>query len=248
LLFLRRLLRRGTPRCFRPPRYPLSGGPVLINVVKRNANFFHFYIDILEYIWYNEYIGGKCMKKNMFCIFLLLSSINVFSQESSFINELQVSIGYECNLFFVNGNNQNATNIHKIGFDIRAYDFWNYNDIGVFAKIGIFPFIDSGKFLPINGKPIMGVGFRKIFNNENALQFGFGLTEITYSSEGIFGFGLGGEILYKHDFTNKVFLSIGLDVTNDFRIAISSDRNNYNIFGIQPFINVGINFGNKKTI
>jgi hypothetical protein len=159
-----------------------------------------------------------------------------------------VSIGYECNLFFINGNDQNSTNIYKIGFDIQGYDFWNNNDIGIFVKASMFPFIDSGKFLPISLKSIVGVGFRKNFNNKNALQFGLGLTDLSYSSVGLFKFGLGGEIMYKHDFTDRIFLSIGFDLTNYFVIATSSDKNNYNIFGIQPFINVGMNFGNKKTM
>jgi hypothetical protein len=188
------------------------------------------------------------MKKYILCFFLLLNSINVFSQDSSFINELQISIGYESNIFFANGNNKNYTDIYKIGFDIQCYDFWNNHDIGIFAKMSIFPFIDSGKFLPVSLESIGGVGFRKVFNNKNALQFGLGLTDLSYRSDGIFKFGLGGEIMYKYDFTNRIFLSIGFDLTNYFVIATSPDKNNYNIFGIQPFLNVGMNFGNKKTI
>jgi len=178
------------------------------------------------------------VKKYTFILLcLFFCGINVFA-----LHDLNISIGYENNIRFLNLYNydENYTEIYKVGIGLRGAYFWD-NNIGIFSKMSVFSFITSNEFLPIILKSIAGIGFRKNINNKMALFFGLGLTEMIYDSIGLFKFGIGGEIMFKYNFNDKIYVGTGFDLTNDFMIKLNNDQNSYNIFGIQPFINIGIN-------
>ena len=118
-----------------------------------------------------------------------------------------------------------------------------------------------------------GPGFRHRFNEKLLLHYGIGLNFGAFgfldigrdemrSLDQRFSLGIGGDVGLKFDITNAVYLNIGTALNFNFleyRLARSTTDNwtntrqdfsgwntNY-MFGIRPYIAVGVNFYNKKT-
>jgi hypothetical protein len=120
---------------------------------------------------------------------------------------------------------------------------------------------------------IMGPGFRYPLGKNLTLAFGVGVevmaplyakyteNSIDYSLV-LFNLGLGGEVGIKYNFTDKFYLNAGLSLSHSFinrtaKYTYSDDRKvrttiseewtfNYAMFGVKPFINIGINMYGER--
>jgi hypothetical protein len=214
------------------------------------------------------------MKKLMILSVLLMAANSfIFSLEEAWIsvganfgNYFENGTGLE-NAYMgyagVNFNGYGFWNKKNIGL------FYN---VGV-----LFPITDTieSNYNPIVlGDFILGPGFRYNFSEKLKLRFGIGFNLNYFSfldrinndkkfSDHRIGLGIGGDMGIKYDLTDSFYLDFGIALTYDFAnyrwIQSTGDNwkntkqetsgwiNNYSMFGIRPYISIGINMYQEKA-
>jgi outer membrane protein W len=140
----------------------------------------------------------------------------------------------------------------------------------------LFPVIDTieSNYNPIvQADFILGPGFRYNINEKLKLRFGIGLNVNYFAlldridddkkfANWRIGLGIGGDIGLKYDLTDAFYLDFGIALDYNFAdyrwIESTIDNwtntkreasgwiNNYSVFGIRPYIGIGINLYQEK--
>jgi hypothetical protein len=215
------------------------------------------------------------MKKTIFVVVLLIG-INgfVFSQIENW-----TSIGFEFGNSLEKYPDNGFSYLGAPGLYVNMYQFSNLKNFGLFVHFAaLFPAVEKHDNIDYNYMFqydwIMGPSFRHMINDNLSLRFGIGLhmtlplyaeytdETIDYTLDAV-NLGIGADVGFKYDFTEKFYLDFGLTLAYDFinfvsieshsndgkvRTRVSDDVNkgNYILGGIKPYIGIGINKYGKK--
>ena len=134
--------------------------------------------------------------------------------------------------------------------------------------------IDGNYNQVVSGDFLLGPGFKYHLNDKLTLHYGIGFNFTMFnfldrtndnvkSTDDRYGFGIGGDIGLKFDITNIVYLNFGTTLTYNFanyRVAESTTDNwtntrrdssgwvnNFSMFGIRPYIAIGVNMFSESV-
>jgi hypothetical protein len=176
--------------------------------------------------------------KKLMVIFSLLIGINsiVSAQQESWF-----SLGVNYGNYFKLGTSLKNDYLGSPGVNLGVYRFF-YKNIGMFFNIGLF-------FPVLQNELNIGPCFRYDFNEKLKVHFGVGLNVNMYlldignnnrsSADDRIGIGVGGDIGLKYDITDVVYIDFGTTLAYNF--------GDYSIFGIKPYIAIGINSYQEKA-
>jgi hypothetical protein len=216
------------------------------------------------------------MMKRLIVLISLLTCMNfvVFAQEDTGEEKIATSwdsVGFSWGHYFNSGTDIGDFSFGSPGIDFSEYGFYNQKNIGSFINVGLmFPVVDTienGYSPKVQMDVIFGVGFRhKIKENLN-LHFGVGPNVNMYglktvgSSEVRFSLGIGGDIGFKKDLTDSIYIDFGSKLSYDFvTFRVVKSANYYggtdtkrkwitnSFFGIRPYIALGFNMYQYQKI
>jgi len=209
----------------------------------------------------------------LFIVVLRLSS-HLFSNES--ISEGWVGLGANFGTFIHNDPELGDFYAGNLGLNFSAHIFLNQRNVGFFFNFGVlFPAMGNieNDFDPsIQFDFLLGLAFRHHLSEALKLYYGIGFhlysasfeknlnNNVRYEDERV-GFGLGGDIGLKYDFTDVVYANIGAVLSYTFvqhreeEEESSTDTDSWvtkreragwitdaSRIGIRPYIGIGFNF------
>jgi hypothetical protein len=213
------------------------------------------------------------MMKRLIVLICFLACMNfvVFAQEDTGEERIRASwdsVGFSWGNYFNSGTDIGDFYSGSPGIDLSSYGFYNQRNIGFFSKLGImFPVVDTienGYSPKFQMDYILGVGFRHEINENLNLHFGVGpnlnmyLLKTVGSNELRFSLGIGGDIGFKKDLTDSVYIDFGTTLSYDFvTFRVVNSANYYgtdtkkwiadSFFGIRPYIALGFNTYQKTS-
>jgi len=210
------------------------------------------------------------MKKMLLCAAFIVGVNAIgFSQSA----ELLFSLGGAFGNYFMNGDDLESGYTGSPGINLNFYALFNRE-----KKIGIGPFFNYGIMFPVvsdTKKPddpsvqldfvLIGVGFGYDINESMKLYFGIGphLNALLLHNRGedntergdyTVGFGIGGDVGIKYNFTKFVCLNAGTTITYNFvghnETGPRTNRglkpkdtsglvDHFSMVGIKPYIAIG---------
>jgi len=216
--------------------------------------------------------------KKMFLCAAFIVGVNAigFSQSA----ELWFSAGGAFGNYFMNGDKLESSCTFSPGINLSFYALFNREN-----KISIGPFFNYGILFPVVNNAgklddpsvqldfvLVGVGFGYDINESLKFYFGIGphLNALFLHNRGednskrgdyTVGFGIGGDIGIKYDFSRFVCLNAGTTITYNFlgynETGPVTDRgidpedssgliHRYSMIGIKPYIAIGFSFDIKS--
>ena len=177
------------------------------------------------------------------CMFIGFNAL-VFSLEEQWL-----AAGFEFGNYFENESSREFTYLGSPGFNVNVYSFSKEKNIGMFFHFSfLFPVIEKNEKADFDYLAqydwIFGPGFRYDISEKLKLHFGIGFEfmspfDIRYTENSTdysiyaMNLGLGGDAGFKFDFTEKIYIDVGLSVTYAFinfstLCSYSSDKKNKN--------------------
>jgi len=212
------------------------------------------------------------VKKVILCVLLIFGvCFSAFS-----LQETWFSIGIPFGNHFERGTSIENIYMGSLGGSLSVYEFFNRGNIGLFVNFGFYyPVIintEIERTSMFHYDLTLGPGFRHNINERLDLHFGIGfllqrqfMTMTICGRDTIdtrLGFGIGGDVGLKLDLTDAIFLSVGSLLNYNFasrRTVLSTMDNwdntrrdfsgwigNYHMFGIRPYVAIGINYHRER--
>jgi hypothetical protein len=213
------------------------------------------------------------MKKLVIVLALFLMANSFLFSSDVIWSENWLGIGANFGNYFQNDSDLGNFYAGSSGINFSAYAFPNHKkNIGLFINFGLlFPVlntIEDNYDLVTKSEYIFGPVFRHNINEKIKLYYGIGINfyfsyflndvndNIKYSDYRT-GFGIGGDVGFKYDITDIVYINIGTTLVYNFvsartaesttdnwtntRLDFNGWSNNFSMFGIRPYIAIGLN-------